>query len=326
MSEVYFKEVNAIKGPILSMMKKEGFQAVDMHYHSCASVDGLATFNQIIKRCQKDSIGVAFTDHNHIETSLKAIKRIKKDVFTIPGLEVTCHNGVHMLLHFSDPKEYQEFYQKEMKKRLKVNPWFIDLDHRQVVDVASKYNCLITAPHPYGPGFCGIKKFKTSSATIKKINAIEVLNGCLIGNMNKDAIKWAKKINKGFTGGSDGHCIAELGNSLTICRAETREEFLEQIRKKKSVVIGKEERILEDALNAVHKFIREEKKTPKKQIEKMWIDRGLLEWNYFKDKIKNSSLFCHFHAHHQHPKAKHLEQHKHTKHLVHHMKKLKKSK
>ena len=315
MSEAYFKDVDILKGPILALMKKEGYQAVDMHYHSRFSIDGLATVPQIVNKCRTDSIGIAFADHNHVEGSFKA-KKLAKDVFVVPGMEITCHNGVHVLLHFYSLGELKKFYEKHMKKRIKKNPWFIDLNHEEVINIASKYNCLITAPHPFGPGFIGIKKFKTNQRILKKIHAVEGINGCCIGDMNTKAIAWAKKIGKPMTGGSDGHCLAELGTSLTICKANTLGEFLDQIKKGKSLVIGKEEKLLEDAVHAVGKFVREEKKTPHSQMEKMWKDRGLLEWNYFKKKILDNHFFHHFISHHKNASRKNLKGHKHTRHLA----------
>ncbi len=316
MSEVYLKDVDQLKGPVFSLLKRGGYQAVDMHYHSRFSVDGLSPVSQIIEKCKKDGVGTSFTDHNHIEGALKAIKLARNSVFVIPGIELTCHNGVHLLLHFSDLKEYQEFYQKEMQKRVKINPWFLDINHQEAIEIASAWNCLITAPHPFGPGFCGIKKSPVSQKILRKIDAVEVLNGCGQGQMNPLAIKWANHLKKGFTGGSDGHCLKEHGTALTLCQAETREEFLEEIRRRKSLVIGKEERLLEDGINAVEKFIREEKKAPHAQMEGMWRDRGLLEWDYFKQKIMGKHFLQHYHAHHQEPKANRLSQHKHTKHLL----------
>ncbi len=56
MSEAYFKEVNALKGPILSILKNEGYQAVDMHYHTRYSVDGLAPVSRVIAKCKKDVV------------------------------------------------------------------------------------------------------------------------------------------------------------------------------------------------------------------------------------------------------------------------------
>lgn len=316
MSQVYFKEVDVLKGPVLALLKKEGYQAVDMHYHTRFSVDGLAGINSVLAQCRKDSIGVAVTDHNHWKGADLAKKLSRGLVFIIPGLEVTCHNGAHVLLHFYEDRELKSFYEEVMEPLVKENSWFIKLNHEEIIDRASKYNCLITAPHPFGPGLIGIKRFNPRADLLKKIQAVEVINGCCIGEMNIKAIRWAKSINKGFTGGSDGHCLAELGTALTICKAETVEEFLNQIKKKKSIVIGKEERLMEDAVHAVGKFIREEEKAPPKQVEQMWRDRGLLEWDYFKKKIMGSHFLHHFHSHHKKVTKENLIKHPQTKHLV----------
>jgi predicted metal-dependent phosphoesterase TrpH len=316
MSEAYFKDVKYIQGPILALLKKEGYQAVDMHYHGRFSVDGLATVPQILEKCRQGSFGVAFTDHNHIEGAFAARESSYKDVFVIPGMEITCHNGAHILLHFYSLPELRDFYQREMKKMVKDNPWFVNLDHNEVVKVASKYNCLISAPHPFGPGLIGIKRFDTPSSVLKKIQAVEAINGCCVGEMNTKAIAWAKKIGKPFIGGSDGHCLAELGNVLTICKAQTVEEFLNQVKKGHTLIVGKEEKLLEDAFHALGKFVREEEKAPQKQVKEMWLDRGLLEWDYLKERIEKGIFSHHYRSHHEDVSKKELSKHKNTKHLV----------
>ncbi|MBI4152318.1 PHP domain-containing protein [Candidatus Woesearchaeota archaeon] len=320
MSEAYVIPTTLLKGPIFSLLKKVGYRAVDMHFHSRYSLDGLPTINQIIQKCKKDGVGTAITDHNQIKGALEAVSLAKKDVLVIPGLELTCHSGAHLLLHFADTRTCSEFYAREIKKRLKKNPWFLDIGHGEMIDIARKYNCLITAPHPYGPGLCGIQKLGASKSSIQKIDAVEVLNGCCKGKMNPRAITWAKKIDKGFIGGSDGHALAEHGTSVTLCQAETPDGFLEEIRKRRSVVIGAQERLLEDGMNALHKFLREEKKASKKQIEEMWKDRFSLDWHLFKKKLKDKHFFHHYHAHHQEPEAKHLKAHPHTRHLIKYLK------
>jgi len=316
MSQVYFKEVDVLKGPVLALLKKEGYQAVDMHYHTRFSIDGLAGIKSVLTKCREDSIGVAVTDHNHWRGADLAKRLSCGSVFTIPGLEVTCHNGAHVLLHFYKDRELKSFYEQVMEPLVKESAWFIKLNHEEIIDQASKYHCLITAPHPFGPGLIGIKKFNPRADLLKKIQAVEVINGCCVGEMNTKAIRWAKSIGKSFTGGSDGHCLAELGTALTICKAETVEEFLDQIKKKKSMVIGKEEKLMEDAVHAVGKFIREEEKAPSKQVERMWKDRGLLECDYFKKKIMGSHFLHHFHSHHQEPEKEMLKGHQKTKHLL----------
>ena len=307
MSQLYIQQTKGMS-PLLNLLKQEGWQAVDMHYHSKYSVDGLATVKQVLSRCKKNGVGTSFTDHNHIKGSIEAWK---KGVFVVPGIELTCHNGVHVLLHFSRIKEYKLFYEKEMKKRVAKNPWFLDADYKKMINVASKYDCLITAPHPFGPGVCGIKKQRVDASTLKKIHAIEVLNGTGQGSMNTKAAAWARKIKKGFTGGPDGHCINEHGTVLTLCKASTVEGFLEEIRKKKSIVIGKEERLLADAIYQAEKFVREERKAP--NLGQMWKDRGLHEWDILQK--KGHDFFHHFHVHHKEVSKKKLEKHKHTTHL-----------
>jgi predicted metal-dependent phosphoesterase TrpH len=317
MSEVHFIDTDAVKGTMLSLLKKSGYQAVDMHYHSKYSVDGLSSVHAVLEKSKKDAVGTAFTDHNHVAGALQALSLAKNKVFVIPGIELTCHNGVHVLLHFSNGEECLEFYNKEMKQRVSKNPWFIDINVDEAIDIASQYNGLITFPHPYGPGFCGIQKQGASKKSIQQADAVEVLNSCCVRDMNIKAIAWAKKINKGFTGGSDGHCLAEHGTSLTICQAETAEQFLEEIRRKKSIVVGKQERLFEDGVNALHKFLREETKAPRKQVEQMWEDRFSLEWSYLKNKLEDKLFFQHYHAHHQEPKKKFLQKHEYTRHLMH---------
>ncbi|MBS3169466.1 PHP domain-containing protein [Candidatus Woesearchaeota archaeon] len=320
MSEVYFIPTTLLKGPIFSLLKKVGYQAVDMHFHSRYSVDGLPTVKQIIQKCRSNSIGTSITDHNEIKGALEAVSLAHKDIFVIPGIELTCHNGVHLLLHFADLRTCSEFYSREIKGRLKKNPWFLDITHNEAIDLARRYNCLITTPHPYGPGFCGIQKWGANKSSIKKIDAVEVLNGTCKGKMNPRAITWAKKIGKGFIGGSDGHALTEHGTSVTLCQAETPESFMEEIRRRRSVVIGAQERLLEDGMNTLHKFLREEKKAYKKQIEMMWKDRFSLDWHYFKKKLKDKHFFHHYHAHHQEPKEEHLLAHPHTRHLTKYLK------
>ena len=196
-------------------------------------------------------------------------------------------------------------------------------DANKVIDLASKYNCLITAPHPFGPGLNGIKKYRVHKEAIKKIHAVEVINSVLEGKMNPKALAWATKNKKGFTGGSDGHCLEELGNSLTICRADTPQEFLDQIKRRKSTVIGKEERIMPDLVHVARKFIHEGKVMPLRQLGGVWKKRGVMTWDYLKQKVmrQQKEFFCNFHAQHHHPDLKILQSHKHTKHLVKFLKK-----
>jgi predicted metal-dependent phosphoesterase TrpH len=61
--------------------------------------------------------------------------------------------------------------------------------------------------------------------------------------MNKKTLKWAVKVKKGFTAGSDAHVLTELGSGLTASRADNVEDFLNSIKKKRNFIIGREIRL-----------------------------------------------------------------------------------
>ncbi len=311
MGQVYF-EKDILNSERLKKLRDAGYQAVDMHFHSQYSLDGLSKICSVMKKCDQNHFGVAITDHNQIKGALKISK---KNVFVIPGIEVSCHNGIHVLLHFYSFTALKSFYNATLKKRLKNNPWFIDLDYEELIDIARQHECIVTAPHPFGPGFCGIKKWDVPDKIIKKLDAIEVINSSCTRDMNKKALAWATKASKPFTGGSDGHCLSELGNCLTLCKADTIPDFLDEIRKGRSIVIGREEPIIEDAVHAVGKFIEEEHSAPRKLIKNMWKDRMLLEWFYLTRRFRKG-LPYYYHAHHKEPDKNILTNHKYTRHLT----------
>ena len=60
---------------------------LDLHIHSQYSEDGLGSPKEIIKELQKKGLqGMAITDHNTIEGSLKAVKLT---ILTFPRLNST---------------------------------------------------------------------------------------------------------------------------------------------------------------------------------------------------------------------------------------------
>jgi predicted metal-dependent phosphoesterase TrpH len=76
--------------------------------------------------------------------------------------------------------------------------------------------------------------------SFKKIDAIEVMNSSLRHYMNSRSLNWARRKNKAFTAGSDAHTINEFGNSFVASKASTTEEFLDSIKKRKNIILGKE--------------------------------------------------------------------------------------
>ena len=81
---------------------------VDIHYHSCYS-DTHTRIKTILKRAKQKNIGVAITYHNEIKGCLEAFNN-KEGVLVIPGMEIGCIEGLHILAYFYDVMEMQEFY------------------------------------------------------------------------------------------------------------------------------------------------------------------------------------------------------------------------
>ena len=118
--------------------------------------------------------------------------------------------------------------------------------------------------------------------------------------MNVKGLKWAETQNKAFTGGSDGHSTIELGTALTIAKANTVEEFLDAIKKKKTYVVGHEEDLYHDMIHTVSKFITEQKKESLSKSAHMLKERFGTEYSYLKEKVKHSSFWNSYHAEHKH--------------------------
>src|SRR3989339_181513 len=111
MSQVFFQKP-IIKGPILQLLSKVKFLGVDMHFHTEYSMDGVSKIEAVLEKCRKDGIGVAITDHNEIKGAIRAVKE-SKGQFIIPGIEMTCHVGNHLIVYFENIKQLQLFYDKE---------------------------------------------------------------------------------------------------------------------------------------------------------------------------------------------------------------------
>jgi hypothetical protein len=173
-------------------------------------------------------------------------------VTVIPGIEVTCRSGAHLLFYFYRPSELEEFFRKELKQRM-VNPFFTSLSAAELLAEARGYNCVTCAPHPFSPGALGLRKIAMTKGMEKDIDLIEVINGYNFRNHNLKAVYWAASLNKGVTGGSDGHTTMELGKVLTFAKEDGIDGFFKELLRNKALVIGKERNMLLKAAIAFRK-------------------------------------------------------------------------
>jgi predicted metal-dependent phosphoesterase TrpH len=229
-----------LQTPDLESLKKEGLMCIDMHYHSSFS-DGQVGIDDTIKVFKNIGVGISVTDHNVVRGSLDACKQ--KKVNAIPAVEVGTKDCKDILFYFYDPKELEQFYNKMIKNSMVNNKgfdlWKTTHSAEEYIDEASKYNCLISLPHPFSMRpKRSYEMFSESKKLFRKLNAIEVINSSQSHESNLSAIKWAKESGKAFTGGSDCHKINLVGSTITAAYANNIGEFLDEIKKKKNKVIG----------------------------------------------------------------------------------------
>jgi predicted metal-dependent phosphoesterase TrpH len=168
---------------------------LDLHLHSEYSGDGMGSPEEIIKILKKKGLdGMAITDHNNIEGSLKAIKIAPKDFIVIPGIEISTSNGHIIALNV------REAIQRE-------------LSVEETVDKILDLGGIPIVPHLYR-NMSGINKDNLMKIR-SKVSVIEVFNSCSVPLTNLKIAKLAKELKLGGTGGSDSHNPKYVGCGYT---------------------------------------------------------------------------------------------------------------
>ena len=228
--------------PNLAELIKQNI-VVDLHFHSHYS-DGYNTVAAIAKKARDLGIGIAITDHNEIRGAVEIDGY--PDVFSIPGIEMTSKEGTHILIYFYSMDNLEAFYSDD------VIPYMgndimssTTLEMEEIIKRARKFKTVIIFPHPFCGVYTGIQNSYFSEDRRERIfpmiDGVEVINS---ENMNKSNLRSALlgfNLNKGITGGSDGHRVSQMGKVVTYAPCKrSRKAFLDAIKKKKTKVVGKE--------------------------------------------------------------------------------------
>ena len=228
--------------PNLAELIKQNI-VVDLHFHSHYS-DGHNTVAAIAKKARDLGIGIAITDHNEIRGAVEIDGY--PDVFSIPGIEMTSKEGTHILIYFYSMDNLEAFYSDD------VIPYMgndimssTTLEMEEIIKRARKFKTVIIFPHPFCGVYTGIQNSYFSEDRRERIfpmiDGVEVINS---ENMNKSNLRSALlgfNLNKGITGGSDGHRVSQMGKVVTYAPCKrSRKAFLDAIKQKKTKVVGKE--------------------------------------------------------------------------------------
>ncbi|MFA6804546.1 MAG: PHP-associated domain-containing protein [Candidatus Methanomethylophilaceae archaeon] len=227
-------------------LKDSGVLHADMHFHTNCS-DSYTDANSMMKLARIRGTGIAVTDHNLIGT-LRKIDLRDPDVMVIPGMEISTTDDPHVLVYFYEFGELEEFWEKYIHPRLAPCPWLAlkDFTTCDLLDAAEGLNCVVSAAHPMGyfnsPKGVEICRVKgcISDETAKRLDAYEVICSGMSHKSNLKALDAARSLGLSYTGGTDGHLLFELGNVVTVCDANDRDGFLDEIAKGRSKVVGRE--------------------------------------------------------------------------------------
>lgn len=239
--------------PAPEELGEEGLRAFDMHCHTEHS-DAPVKVIDAVGRARSRGIGLAITDHNEVSGNLAA-GSLGSDVMIIPGIEVSALDGPHILIYFYSAGDLIDFYQRCIEPRKQGSPFLaIRSSTSDILDQAGGYACICAAAHPYGylifnkgVGRC-VEREYLPEEIIPRFGAVEAICGGMTRNGNIRAMHLAERYDLGIVGGSDGHLLYDYGNVLTFSVADSVEEFLDNVRNHRTIVVGKEKNIFEKGL------------------------------------------------------------------------------
>lgn len=222
---------------------KEKHTVVDLHFHSHYS-DGHNSIEAIAQKARELGIGIAVTDHNEIRGAVEIAQY--HDILSIPGIEMTSSEGTHILIYFYQLDQLEAFYHDHVIPHMGHDIMSSTvLQMEEIIKRARIFKTVIIFPHPYCGVYTGIQNSYFSDDRrehiFSMVDGVEVINSENMKISNLRSALLGFNLNKGITGGSDGHRVAQMGKVVTYasCR-QNNKAFLDAIRKKKTRVVGKE--------------------------------------------------------------------------------------
>lgn len=248
----YYKDI-IFQKPQPEEIRRLGLLPVDLHFHTRHS-DSPTRVRDALKLAARQGIGLAITDHNQASGVVEA-RRQGIRVPLVPGIEVSANDGPHLLFYFYSVADLLDFYRRHIEKNRRNGPFTaIRLDTPDILDRREDYSCIAVEAHPCGYAFLnrGVERCVAGRCigeeVFSRLDALEVICGGMARSHNLKAARLALAHDLGRTGGTDGHLLHELGGVVTCAEAETVDELLDAIRKRETVVIGRERPLVEKAV------------------------------------------------------------------------------
>lgn len=235
--------------PDWDAIRESGEMAVDMHFHTSCS-DSFTEIDEAVRLAQERGVGLAVTDHNLI-ASLERIKDRRVPVPVVPGMEVSASDGPHILVYFYDLSELERFWYRRIRPRLQECPWLAlrDCPTEKLLDMLDGESCVVSAAHPMGYLMSNkgvevcIRKGYLPESIAGRLDAYEVLCSGMTRDSNMEALASAERYGIGYTGGTDGHMLTELGNVVTMSDATDIDGFLDDVAAHRVDIVGMEKTV-----------------------------------------------------------------------------------
>lgn len=167
---------------------------VDLHVHTCYSLDGTLSLESIVALCQERGIGaLAVTDHNTVAGAL-ALREIAPFP-VIVGQEISSAEGELLGL----------FLEQQVPR---------DLSAGETVALIKQQGGLAGVPHPFDRLRGERLARRVLEEVVGELDFVEGMNGRVtIDADNRRAQEFARRHGIPCTAGSDAHCTYELGRA-----------------------------------------------------------------------------------------------------------------
>jgi hypothetical protein len=121
----------------------------------------------------------------------------------------------------------------------------LTLELEEIMQRARKFETVIIFPHPYSGSYTGIHNPYFPEERFEQLlslaDGVEVINSENLNKWNLRSALLGFNLNKGITGGSDGHRLSQMGRVVTVADCVwKRRAFLDAVKRRKTRVIGKE--------------------------------------------------------------------------------------
>jgi predicted metal-dependent phosphoesterase TrpH len=199
---------------------------LDLHVHSKFSGDSPVHPEEYAKKVnelQKDYHidGFVLMEHNfwvrNEDCDLFEISQ-KHKITILSGAEIDTHWG-HILVYGINEKIYEFCHAGSTRKK----------DPVELSKIVMEEGGVCVPAHPFRSFFIGCG---TRCSELSGIRAIEGINGSNEKKENDAALAYARKNKYLITGGSDGHYLAEIGNTMTKFNAPVNnmEELVRELK------------------------------------------------------------------------------------------------